>query len=151
MSWSRAGLIGGLVAVVLLAVPTSAAAEPPTVITYEQAIGGFSGDLGDGALIDAIFDAFNYTQDGQSATTASVHAEVNADRLGLVCDADGPATLQIADDLSGATLSATLQGACTDVRTFQTLGIDGTVEIEPGAFHQLQRVDELCVTPGRSS
>jgi hypothetical protein len=121
-----------------------------------------------------------------------------------VCDADGPASLLIAEDLSGAILSATLEGTCTDVITLQTHGftiqleitwtglgalerdtrvirtdegaicrqhyrtrpagatgtvtvtiptlhINSAIEVGPAPFHQLQRVDERCVTPASAS
>ncbi len=107
----------GIGVVLTPSLPSDGGPATPGITTnsYHHVAADFGGRPRDGVDIAAFLDAFRFTEDGQPQATAGAHVDIDVDGTGYVCEFDAPADLTVADDLSAAELTTTLEGECAEI------------------------------------
>jgi len=149
MTRASATALAALVGVASAVAPSPASADDratrglAATTSYDHVVADFGGRSREGLDIAVIFDAFRFTENGQPMATAGAHADIGVDGRGYVCEADGPAALEVAQDLSTASLTTSLTGGCSEVSSGEGYGFLLEVEVTLTASGPVERTFQV--------
>jgi len=131
MSALRVAVLAAVLgAPVVLGPSPAAAGQPVTLTSYDHVVADFGAQPREGTSVAALLDAFRFTdENGQPAATASVHADVEVDGAGYVCELDAPAEVDVAPDLATAQLTTSLVGECGGPAGTQPFSLEAEVTL----------------------